>query len=62
MCAMLNVHMDARQPPYDYEAHIKNTSFMPAEQYLSKLTTSHFNTLNMQIGNQNVLEMLLIAM
>ena len=35
---------------------------MPAERHLSKLTASHFNTLNMQIANQNVLERILIAM
>ena len=36
--------------------------FMPAKQHSLKLTTSHFNTLNMQIANQNVLERILIAM
>ena len=36
--------------------------FAPAEQYLSKLTASHFNTLNMKIANQNVLKRILIAM
>ena len=36
--------------------------FMPAEQYLSKLTTSHFSTLNMKIANQNVLIRILTAM
>ena len=36
--------------------------FMQAEQYLSKITTSHFNTLNMKIANQNVLKRILIAM
>ena len=34
----------------------------PAEQHLLKLTISHFNTLNVQIANQNVLERILIAM
>ena len=33
-----------------------------AEQYLSKLTASHFNTLNTKITNQNVLKRILIAM
>ena len=50
--------------PYDYMACQKlliDLPFMPAEKYLSKLTASHFNTLNMQIANQNMLEMLLIA-
>ena len=36
--------------------------FTQAEQYLSKLTTSHFSTLNMKIANQNVLERIPIAM
>ena len=33
-----------------------------AEQYVSKLTASHFNTLNTKIANQNVLKRILIAM
>ena len=36
--------------------------FAQAELYLSKITASHFNTLNMKIANQNVLERILIAM
>ena len=36
--------------------------FTQAEQYLSKLTASHFGTLNMKFANQNVLERILIAM
>ena len=36
--------------------------FMQAEQYLSKLTASHFSTLNMKIANQNLLNRILIAM
>ena len=36
--------------------------FVQAERYLSKVTTSHFNTLNMKITNQNVLKRILIAM
>ena len=35
---------------------------MPAERYLSKITASHFSTLNMKIANQNVLKRILIAM
>ena len=35
---------------------------MPAEQYLSKLSASHFSTLNMKIANLNVLKRILIAM
>ena len=36
--------------------------FAQAELYLSKLTASHFSTLNTKIANQNVLERILIAM
>ena len=36
--------------------------FMQAKQYLSKITASHFSTLNTKIANQNVLERILIAM
>ena len=36
--------------------------FAQAELYLSKLTTSHFSTLNMKIANQNMLTRILIAM
>ena len=36
--------------------------FMQAEQYLSKITASHFSTLNMEIANQNVLKRILIVM
>ena len=36
--------------------------FAQAELYLTKLTASRFNTLNMKIANQNVLERILIAM
>ena len=36
--------------------------FMPAKLYLTKLTASHFSTLNMKIANQNMLKTVLIAM
>ena len=51
--------------PYVYMACQKllmDMPFPPAEQYLSKLTTSHFSTLNTRIANQNVLKRILIAM
>ena len=35
---------------------------MPTELYLSKLTASHFGTLNTRIADQNVLKRILIAM
>ena len=36
--------------------------FTQAKQYSSKLTASHFGTLNTKFANQNVLEMIFIAM
>ena len=36
--------------------------FSQAEQYLSKLTASHFSTQNTKFANQNVLKRILIAM
>ena len=36
--------------------------FAQAKQYLSKLTVSHFDTLNTRFADQNVLERILIAM
>ena len=36
--------------------------FAQAELHLSKITASHFSTLNMKIANQNVLKRILIAM
>ena len=36
--------------------------FVQAEQYLSKITTSHFSILNTEIANQNVLKRILIVM
>ena len=51
--------------PYVNVVHQKllmHMPFMPAELYLTKLTASHFSTLNMKIANQNVLKMILIAM
>ena len=36
--------------------------FMQAEQYLSKITASHFSTLSTKISDQNVLKRILIAM
>ena len=36
--------------------------FTQAKQYLSKITASHFSTLNMKIASQNMLKRILIAM
>ena len=35
--------------------------FVQAERYLSKLTASHFSTLNTKFANQNMLKRILIA-
>ena len=54
----------ASWPPYVYVAHqelLMDILFAQAEQYLSKLTASHFGTLNTKFANQNVLERILIA-
>ena len=39
-----------------------NMLFAQAKQYLSKITASHFSTLNMKFANQNVQKRILIAM
>ena len=57
--------MQASRPPYVYVAHqelILDVLFVQAEQYLSKLTASHFNTLNTDFANQNMLKKIFIAM
>ena len=36
--------------------------FPKAKKYLSKITLSHFSTLNVDFANRNVLERILIAM
>ena len=41
---------------------LMDVPFTQAKLYISKLTASHFNTLNMKIANKNVLERILIAM
>ena len=58
-------HMQASQPPYVYMACqelLMDMLFAQVEQYLSKITTSHFSTLNTKMANQNMLKMILIAM
>ena len=65
MHASHGVHMQASWSPYVYVVHqelLMDVSFTQAEQYLSKLTASHFGTLNMRFSNQNMLERILIAM
>ena len=65
-CAHCAVHARRQAGcPYVNVAHQKllmDMPFAPAKQYLSKLTASHFSTLNMKIANQNMLKRILIAM
>ena len=64
-CALCGTHMQANWLPYVYVVHNKllmDMLFTPAELYLSKITTTHFHTLNMRIANQNMLKRILIAM
>ena len=65
MHALHGMCMHASHPPHVYVVHqelLMDVPFMQAKQYLSKLTASHFGTLNMRFANQNVLERILIAM
>ena len=51
--------------PYVYMVHqelLMDVPFVQAKRYLSKLTASHFSTLNTKIANQNMLKRILIAM
>ena len=64
-CAHCMAHARRQQPSYAYVACQKllmDMMFAPAGLHLSKLTTSHFSTLNMRIPNQNMLKRILIAM
>ena len=70
-CAVMScVHCAAhahRQASHPYvnvacQKLLMDMPFMPAELYLSKLTTTHFSTLNTKIANQNMLKRILIAM
>ena len=65
MRTLHGVHMQASRPPYVYMACqelLMDMLFAQAEQYLSKITASHFSTLNMKFANQNMLKRILIAM
>ena len=65
MCALRSVHMQASWLPHLYMVHqelLMDVPFTQAKQYLSKITASHFSTLNTKISNQNVLKRILIAM
>ena len=65
MHASRSAHTQASQPPYVYvvcQELLMDMMFVQAKRYLSKLTTLHFRTLNVDFANQNVLERILIAM
>ena len=65
MCASHDACMQASRLHYVYMACQKllmDMPFVQGKQYLSKITTSHFSTLNMKIENQNMLKRILIAM
>ena len=65
MHTLCGICMQASWPPYVYVAHqevLMDVPFAQAEQYLSKITTSHFTTLNTDFVNWNVLKRILIAM
>ena len=57
--------VQASRPPYVYVACqelLMDVSFTQAKRYLSKLTASHFSTLNTKIASWNMLQRILIAM
>ena len=65
MHALRSMRTQASWPPYVYmvcQELLMDVPFAQAEQYLSKLTASHFGTLNTKFANKNVLERILIAM
>ena len=64
MHCVVHAHRQAGRPYVNMACQklLMHTPFMPAKLYLTKLTTSHFSTLNMKIANQNELKMILIAM
>ena len=65
MRASRSTHTQASWPPYVYMVHqdlLTDMPFVQAERYLSKLTASHFSTLNVDFANWNVLKRIPIAM
>ena len=64
-CAHCTVCTQASQPPYVYmvcQELLMDMPFAQAERYLSKLTASHFSTLNKDFANRNMLKRIPIAM
>ena len=65
MCTSCGACTQAGQPPYVHVARqelLMDMPFMQAKIYISKITASHFRTLNTKFANQNVLKRILIAM
>ena len=65
MCASHGMRMQASWPPYVYVACQKllmDVPFVQDKQYLSRITVSHFSTLNMKFANRNMLKRIFIAM
>ena len=65
MCTLCSARMQASWLPYVYVACqelLMEVLFMQAKLYLSKLTASHFTTLNTDFANWNVLKRIPIAM
>ena len=60
---MVYAHRQAAHPMYmACQELLMDMTFAQAKLYLSKLTASHFGTLNMRIANQNMLKRILITM
>ena len=65
MRALHGMRTQASRPPELYVVRqeiLMDVLFTQAELYLTKITASHFSTLNTKIANQNVLKRILIAM
>ena len=65
MCASRGACTQASWPPYVYVVRqelLMDVPFVQAKGYLSKITASHFSTLNTDFANQNMLKRILIAM
>ena len=65
MCALRGVRTHASQQPYVYVACqelLMDMLFAQAERYLSRLTASHFSTLNAKFANWNMIKRILNAM
>ena len=65
MRTLCGARTQASWPPYVYMVRrelLMDVPFAQSEQYLSKITASHFSTLDTKFANWNVLNRILIAM